>query len=337
MQKNTRDSIPHAKILSEKALKLLESWSIPASPVHYAVAYEIARGTHTELIQKYQSLIADRQTPDQYCLEQWQLDFLMAAQPEQEKLIRDLGLITAKLSQDIKGNEHTLVDYIEQLNVGLQSLQNAQETFSLNNVVDQLVDASQTACDEQNSLLKKLHHSEAQVDELRAQLNAVKHKAYTDYLTGLLNRRGLEAYIDSLNSEQKLILLVLDIDHFKKINDAFGHPIGDQVLIKISQQLETLIPNDAKTIRYGGEEFIVLFNGYQVKKVEEFAQLIKQKIAKLKFVIGKSQKRLPTITVSLGLACQQNHEPFESLLQRADKALYQAKQNGRNQLCCANT
>ncbi|WP_017446033.1 GGDEF domain-containing protein [Gayadomonas joobiniege] len=334
-----QESVAQAKTLATRAFNLLDEWAVPANPQNYAVAYEISRGQNSALIHSLENLLNNGSKPDNYCLEQWQLKFLAGVQPEQEKLMRGLSFITAKLKQDLDGSDHSVSEFIKQLDAGLQDLKNEQSDETENSVIisviKNLVTASQTALAEQNLLLEKLQTSQAQTTKLKHQLTVIRQKAYTDNLTGLLNRHGLDTYIDKIKQRCRLSALVIDIDHFKRINDDFGHPVGDQVLVQVAKQLQQHKPANTKAVRYGGEEFILLFDDTDLKAVLAVAEAIRQKISKLKFIVGKQNRPLPQITVSMGFAKQQSEETFNQVLMRADKALYQAKNNGRNQVCCA--
>ena len=127
--------------------------------------------------------------------------------------------------------------------------------------------------------------------------------------------------------------MILDIDHFKQFNDQYGHPLGDRVLQHVGQLLRELLPPGAFAARYGGEEFcVVLRNCANLNEVLDFAEQLRHKIQSLRIKVRRTDQILDSITASFGCAMAEEGDTFESLLTRADDALYQAKRAGRNQV-----
>lgn len=165
--------------------------------------------------------------------------------------------------------------------------------------------------------------------------------AYRDELTRLPSRRALNQLALSLG--RKYTLAMLDIDHFKKFNDTYGHDIGDQVLKLVAAKLAK-VKSGGKVFRYGGEEFTVVFPRKEQSQV--FAELdsLRQSIADYKIVIRqpirknkqarnaktKSQEKTISVTISIGVATRTSKQNFEQTLKASDQALYRAKNNGRN-------
>ena len=150
-----------------------------------------------------------------------------------------------------------------------------------------------------------------------------------DHLTGLLNRHGLSAAIERLFSraDATVSLLVIDIDHFKPLNDTYGHDVGDDILAQLGPLLQSSVRHSDYAGRWGGEEFVVLLPHTHLQAAHGLAEKLRCQIAQLSFA------RLPNqpITVSIGLAERVSGETFKALFKRADMALYMAKARGRNQ------
>ena len=174
------------------------------------------------------------------------------------------------------------------------------------------------------------------VTELYQLKEQFKKQANTDPLTELYNRRFfIEQAEKEFNRTRRhnnsLSLISFDIDHFKNINDQFGHPAGDQVLIKLAKALQPVIRNEDVLARIGGEEFSLLLPETPVDVANQVAERIRQTLAKL-IIKGDFQGEI-TMTVSLGVtSLQEGDNSFEQLFKRADKALYNAKKNGRDQV-----
>lgn len=160
-----------------------------------------------------------------------------------------------------------------------------------------------------------------------------------DSLTGLYNRRFLNQRLDeelerSTRHGNPLCLMLLDVDHFKQINDTHGHLCGDQVLLSLSAALRTTLRKSDIAARFGGEEFICVLPETTLEHACLLAERCRLKVAGLELVYHD----LPlTITISLGIAEMAPDDTFDSLIKRADDAMYQAKQTGRNRCVRAAT
>ena len=167
--------------------------------------------------------------------------------------------------------------------------------------------------------------------------SSIKNIALYDTLTGLYNRRyfeerlGVEAQ-KSFYSGTPLSLVMVDIDHFKKINDTFGHTEGDQVLCKISSLLKTSVRKKDTVARYGGEEFILILPEAGLEESFVIAERIRRQVENTSFEVGQAQVNL---TLSMGISNFPSHraKSKEDLVKMADQALYDAKRGGRNKVC----
>ena len=183
-------------------------------------------------------------------------------------------------------------------------------------------------------LLGKVEQFEQEAQNTSQKLNQQRYKAETDSLTGLPNR---EAYEQRLQMElarwqrynNPLSLAVLDIDHFKKINDTYGHQAGDRVLKLIAQTLRRSLRSTDFIGRYGGEEFVVLLPETDREQADVVLNKIRTTVAKTPFHFRKQPVQ---ITLSIGYSEFKDTDSDAVVFSRADKALYQAKNNGRN--CC---
>ncbi|UJQ93647.1 GGDEF domain-containing protein [Mariluticola halotolerans] len=162
----------------------------------------------------------------------------------------------------------------------------------------------------------------------------IRAESETDRLSGLLNRRGFEARVEQLRQSAVMpaTLVMCDLDHFKQINDEFGHVVGDHVIEVFSTQLRLLAPETAVVGRMGGEEFAVLLPMVNVIAGRLFAENVRASFANMPI---RDLPRLRRVTASFGVAEMEHGEPYASMLQRADKALYDAKADGRNRVSVA--
>jgi diguanylate cyclase (GGDEF)-like protein len=167
--------------------------------------------------------------------------------------------------------------------------------------------------------------------DLLARERQLQELASQDPLTGILNRRGLELALQEMNiklyqkKEQTIGVLMLDLDHFKQVNDTFGHDAGDEVLQQISRVLRAEVREGNLLSRWGGEEFILVFANIPEDRLRYVAEKIRAHIEST----VRWQDRV--VTASIGFALGEAAR-FQALVKQADLALYQAKQKGRNRV-----
>jgi len=165
----------------------------------------------------------------------------------------------------------------------------------------------------------------------------MENLAMRDGLTGLLNRRAIEEYAESEfniteRKERALSIIMIDIDHFKQVNDKFGHKTGDYALQQVAKILKEDLRNYDRVGRWGGEEFILILPDTWVDDAAIVAERIRIEIAETKFLLETGESF--SIRISLGVACASSQvSSLAKLIDSADQAMYQAKQNGRNRVC----
>lgn len=165
--------------------------------------------------------------------------------------------------------------------------------------------------------------------ELSSSNVALKKQATIDPLTKILNRRGLKEKLTRISPhEGRLSIIVIDIDHFKRINDHFGHKKGDAVLAELASLIKGRIRDDDLFARWGGEEFVLVFHDSSQSGIKTIAEKTRAAVEQHQFPFDIQ------VTCSFGFACAKDHnDSFESLFERADQALYRAKEEGRNRVC----
>ena len=209
-----------------------------------------------------------------------------------------------------------------------------QGMFRLKNQRDQLA--------KKNFELARLNDVlECKNHELVAMQKTLREIAITDSLTLLYNRRYFvdrleKEFLRTLRHQQPIGLVMLDIDHFKEVNDTYGHQCGDQVLFQFSEILRQSIRKHDIVARYGGEEFIIGLSGQRTHESYKTGERIRTKVEKFPFRIEGLELK---ITCSAGIASYPevcgDTPNFNAILQQVDAALYQAKRQGRNQVICA--
>lgn len=208
----------------------------------------------------------------------------------------------------------------------------SREVVELSSSLRSLVRRLGTA--EQRSLQIEQHAAET-TRKLNEDVDLLRILAEADPMTGLLNRRAFAnasaaAFTDFEARRITLAVLVLDVDHFKRVNDGYGHAAGDAVLRATASLLTSLVRSSDLVSRYGGEEFVVLLRDIQPDNVRLIAETIRGAVAAMRVLHDGREIK---VTISIGAAiARPTDRDFEDLFQRADLALYTAKRNGRNQV-----
>jgi len=233
---------------------------------------------------------------------------------------------TAARTTPIDARRYSLAFRLQQKAAGLENF-NAQLNQRISEYAAQLA-AARSALEQE---VTKRIWAEKELTEANRLLH---DKAVRDALTGLYNRRYLEESLDREVSRAKrsglpIGVMMIDIDHFKRVNDTFGHAAGDAVLRAVGQHILSLRRGEDILCRYGGEEFVLVMTHAQPRAVWERAEALREGVQGLKIEHGDRQ--IGAISVSIGIAMLPDHgDSGRAVLQAADSALYEAKRAGRN-------
>jgi diguanylate cyclase (GGDEF)-like protein len=244
------------------------------------------------------------------------------------KMLHEMKENVDVLSKEIINHDNKLEEHKTNINQSssLSSLSAIQSV--LENEISNVLDAN-------SKLNQNLHVAKEQIAEQQEDLNLLRIQVVTDELTGLYNRRGYENLIirefrRAKRYNRDLSLIIGDIDHFKKINDTHGHFMGDKVLQVFANILKKYLRESDICTRIGGEEFAVIIPEQSEENASSVAEKIRQIILKSTFIFDNVKI---SFTSSFGVSSTNNAKDFEDLFKNADKALYHAKQTGRNKVC----
>jgi diguanylate cyclase len=323
------------------ALPLMAQQQAGFHPVSFTLWYEHVAGINPELSQILapradgQQPLTDNEAYDLYARHIIARDMHMLEhlQHRLRALLEEAFQITAQASDQTGQFERSLEQTQHRLkaNVSLESV---------HAVVSELLSESQRMQVLTQAVVERLDLRAQEVGELRNALERAQTEALLDPLTGLKNRRAFDRAVAQITAESAdglagAALLCIDIDHFKHVNDTYGHLLGDKVLRAVAQVLQSNIKGRDLVARIGGEEFAVLL----LRATQDGPHVVAEQI---RSAIAQGQVRSPTagtlvgaITVSVGVAIAGGGEALEAVLERADGALYEAKRTGRNRVCVA--
>ncbi len=259
-------------------------------------------------------------------------DTLQTVAEEQESDLQTQGELNNKMNDAV-----SLISKNIMSGNDLESLKNTVKVQldTLQNIVDEerkMVKAQEARVNNNmKALAKRVNELKIETQELKDKVQCEKEQALRDPLTGLYNRQAYNEKLSEILSTNKdgsnLSLLIWDIDNFKKFNDQYGHVVGDKVLKTVAGKLNSSLKDNYFLARFGGEEFAMLLPGTSLEQSKEFAEFVRNEVCNITFMLkGKKVK----ITISCGISTLQENDSSQSIFERADKALYVAKESGRN-------
>jgi diguanylate cyclase len=239
------------------------------------------------------------------------------------KIIRSMANWTSEFAGDVSKVQSQLNGISRQLG----SAESDEATQDVGSILQKMIAANEQL---QSRLGAAEHRLEQQAHELADYLT----EAYTDSLTGLANRRAFDkqlevCYRSHRQSGRPFVVVLIDLDHFKNVNDSLGHLFGDKVLCQFSDRLRLSFREAFIVARYGGEEFAILM-GQPLAQCVEIVDRFRQSVEQVPLQVGNSPWRM---TLSGGVSEISKDESTDSCVQRADEALYVAKAQGRNRIC----
>lgn len=184
------------------------------------------------------------------------------------------------------------------------------------------------------ALYNRHRAAQKSLDALNEHNQRLRSVAFKDELTQLLNRRAIHEIVSKsveLKNQKSLAIIIIDIDHFKKFNDTYGHALGDKVLVNVAHSLKQASRDYDQIARWGGEEFVIVTRDAHPDNLLAYAEKLREKVASTPIFKEDSPEPI-FVTISLGITQSHLDERFDDALERADKALYQSKEKGRN--CC---
>ena len=326
---------PQAYALARNVIGEMEKAGVWPTPLNFELWLHYISDPDGPLAQEIRRLLAQSAVITDKTSEMLAAEFLPRGRlPDQ---IRDVGAVLdrelASVASAIAMAHKTQHDYGETLADASQCMETVDDPSSLKDLVGDLSTATNRVRRETAILEKRLEKSNKEVIRLRENLEQVRRDAMTDALTNLANRKAFDERLEAACAEDDgapLSLAILDIDHFKRFNDTWGHQTGDQVLRYVSTVLSNICGKTRFAARFGGEEFAIIFPGESAGVVMAALESIRNDVASRALRRRSTNDDLGSVTVSAGFAQRRKGETAASLLERADAALYESKRAGRN-------
>ncbi len=232
-------------------------------------------------------------------------------------------------------------DNMAEFSTALKSLSGQLNTGkgNLKTIIATAITAANNAQTRNTELEKRLAESSHQIEQLKDALSQVRSEADTDPLTGIATRgvfdRELPREVKRANAKRPLSLMMLDIDFFKKVNDTYGHQVGDFVLRRLAAVLKQITKGKDIAARYGGEEFAIILPDTNLVDAHKLAETIRAGVNATPLKDRAMDVNVGRISISVGVSSLKPGEEPKELIRRADEALYKAKHEGRNRVIIA--
>jgi len=311
----------------------------PAYPRNYEVWYTHATGVNASLSQKINLILGTAGTMSQDELENLYTTFLRPADSavKMEQIGSSMQRQIDHVITSVDSAQNSVETYGQSLTTIASSLEPDSTWKQFQPALEHLLMLTQSMQRANEALKNRLVQSRRQMLELQTSLEGVRTEAATDPLTGLSNRKGFDAAIESAiasgqSSGGSFSLLICDIDHFKRFNDNFGHLIGDQVLKLVASVLKKDVRGNDVAARYGGEEFAIILPGSSLDEATAVAERIRRTVVNREIIRRSSGEYLGRVTLSIGIAYWRAGDTTVTLIDRADRCLYAAKRAGRNRV-----
>lgn len=322
----------------KKAVPLMMKNRVSTTPANYALWYTYVDNAIPQLNKDMDGVLEHYGICPPALGEQLYNDYVAS---KSETTINDLRANLELLVSEVSSSMNdTLTDtsaFSEMIDKSFEDLSqvenNSMSIDEVMSLVRQLVSESQNIRHSTQFLNSQLNAATSEISKLKSQLVEVQKDALFDSLTTLYNRRSFNKDLQMLcESDQALCLVLLDIDHFKTFNDTYGHLFGDTVLKGIARKLKMACRDGISAYRFGGEEFAMIIPNKSLRIARQIADTSRRSLEKLSIKDRRSGEQVGNITASFGVAELQPNETADSLIERADKLLYEAKSLGRNRV-----
>lgn len=323
--------LDYAVALANRATKFMIGNGIPPTPDNFQVWFAYCAGTSADLKRTIDVLISNKRTFD--AAQNQELFRLLMdsgskdASDASERLAKVVGVTREIMLDAVTGNREQMA--------AIHILDQKASNTPPQNFLRQLLEELRNAASRVTRLEANLADSSRELESIRTSLQHAEEKSKIDPLTGLANRRALEEFfkakqIVAMENGEPLSAMMMDVDHFKRFNDNYGHGVGDQVLKLIASTTKAKIRPEDLAARYGGEEIVVVLPSADLTTSAAAAERIRCAIADCRITRRSSGEVLPKVSVSIGVAQFRLGESIPDLIERCDQALYRAKRSGRN-------
>jgi diguanylate cyclase len=327
--------------LLRQVIALMGQHDAPFNPISFTVWYEYVSGMNSWLTQAVaQALVTEKRLSGSTLLRLYQEGVAEVDPSTMYKIANDLQETMAGMGEQASRTAQCAGQFDEQLQ-GLNTALRTSDSRNVPSLISQAREGTALMRSSVAELEQQVAASRDEIARLQSELVRVRDEVLLDPLTQVLNRRGFDEKLAAMVAKapepgRAHGLVMLDIDHFKQVNDTHGHVMGDRVLQAIGEVLRSCVTDKAWSVaRFGGEEFAILMPNTSASEVRKLAELVHQRTRAMRIRDRRTKEVVLNVTVSGGVAVMHPDDDAQRLIVRADTALYQSKKAGRDRVTCA--
>jgi len=332
------DGIDDSRRYLRLTLELIGKHELPTDPLNYCIWYEYVSGNNHELKAAVDNHLKKNGTFSAETNLQFYNQYIATDQERLTSLVREeLNKVFSEIIGAVDTADQVFSQSANKMEVIDESIVPNLSEDQLKMIVKQIKHEITSLEDSSSSFQKQLQQANHEIDQLKSKMALYRTESLKDPLTQIDNRRGFDkALAENITHAQahgtSLCLIIADIDFFKKVNDTYGHLVGDNVIRMVAATLKESIKGKDLAARIGGEEFAILLPDTPFDGAMKLANDIRLAFERLDLKKKTTGESLGKITLSFGVAAYREAEVTEDFINRADKALYQSKNTGRNKV-----
>ncbi|PCJ30411.1 MAG: GGDEF domain-containing protein [Gammaproteobacteria bacterium] len=320
------------------ALPLIRKNDAPANPVNYAVWYEYVSGNNADLSTAIDELTENSEAITANISQSLYEKYVLMDMPKRLKEANTgLNGVVNNALNNINDVESKTNQCLSNFKESQAALKKCDDIDGLKALVGQILSNTKEMSQTSEDLKESLESSVLEIEKLKDELNCVKKSAERDSLTDLLNRGAFDRELQAACEDDavNVALLLFDLDHFKAINDNFGHLLGDKVIRFFASLLKKQATGLHLAARYGGEEMAMILFNLSQQEAFSIAEKVRAEFANSRLKKRGSDESIGQVTVSVGISMKRMGDSPLEMIDRADTVLFQSKKNGRNTITVA--
>lgn len=335
----TRKSHKDVYDIAGQAFQMIDRYDTPPYPSTYALWYAYVSKSNGELVSTVDQMLDRGGALSAYEIDEVFKTHLSEGDDQDsqqtigQQFETQLASVLAMIQKSVNDSEH----FAETLDEIGGDLPESASTDSIDTIISRLMVENRRMAEQSLELNMGLRESQKQIERLNTELEEVRNQSMKDPLTGVANRRAFDKRLaaelaTSTSSDTDLCLVLADIDHFKKVNDTYGHRVGDEVLKVFAKIISENIKGQDMVARYGGEEFAIILPRTDLDSAFGLIDKMRLQFSRTNLIFKQSRQGLGKITASFGIASYRPGMDEKAFIEQADRKLYLAKDLGRNQV-----